>query len=290
MPEVSFTLFPASPALSRDVETMRVGTYAGHESLSVTVCPNGLPGLASSWTGDAGAIESLSTRSASLDAVPPLFLHGQGAQPGVMRFVPRPFTSIQVAFRAFGLHTILGIDATDLVLGMLTPAQFDAVELDEQLRRAPDVGERVTLLQDFLERRLAAGPPRDEGIEAVIAYIEAHPSSATVTDLLEVIHTSERQLQRRFARVVGGTPKQYIRVKRVNEALRLIRSGEHGTLADVAHALNYYDQSHFIRDLRELSWATPRSLAQRVTEFHHDAGGASYEEGGFSQFMAAPPP
>nr|WP_255633271.1 helix-turn-helix transcriptional regulator [Demequina sp. TTPB684] len=207
-----------------------------------------------------------------------------------MRFVPRPYTSIQVAFRAFGLHTIFGIDATRLVFGLLEPAAFDATELDEQLRQARDVGARIALLQEFLERRLAAGPPRDEGIENVIAHIEAHPSTVTVRDLLDVIHTSERQLQRRFAKVVGGTPKQYIRVKRVNEALRLIRSGNYGTLADVAHALNYFDQSHFIRDLRELSWATPRSLAQRVTEFHHDAGGASYEEGGFSQFVAAPPP
>jgi AraC-like DNA-binding protein len=46
-------------------------------------------------------------------------------------------------------------------------------------------------------------------------------------------------------------------------------------LTDVAQALNFYDQSHFIRDLKEFSGITPKSIFQKVDNFH-DQGGFSY--------------
>ena len=41
-------------------------------------------------------------------------------------------------------------------------------------------------------------------------------------------------------------------------------------------ALNFYDQSHFIRDIKEFSGITPKSLSQKVDDFHHDQAGYSY--------------
>jgi len=68
----------------------------------------------------------------------------------------------------------------------------------------------------------------------------------------------------------------YIRVKRFNEAIRLIKTGQFERLTDVAYALNFYDQSHFIRDIKAFSGMTPKSLSQKVDDFHHDQVGYSY--------------
>jgi hypothetical protein len=39
------------------------------------------------------------------------------------------------------------------------------------------------------------------------------------------------------------------------------------TLGDVAHALNFYGQSHFINDVKSFAGITPKSLAQRAEDF-----------------------
>jgi AraC-like DNA-binding protein len=98
----------------------------------------------------------------------------------------------------------------------------------------------------------------------------------TVRDVVDQLHLSERQFQKRFMRVVGMQPQMYIRVRRVNEALRLMNSTRYERLSDVAHALNFYDQSHFIREMKAFSWVTPKDITQRVSEFHQDVAGASY--------------
>ncbi|MCU6709948.1 helix-turn-helix domain-containing protein [Paenibacillus sp. J5C_2022] len=71
-------------------------------------------------------------------------------------------------------------------------------------------------------------------------------------------------------------PQLFIRVRRVNEALRMMHSGSYERLSDVAYALNYYDQSHFIRDMKMFSWVSPKHMAMKVSEFHSDLTGSSY--------------
>jgi AraC-like DNA-binding protein len=159
---------------------------------------------------------------------------------------------------------------------MLLPSDFGGEQLERQLRDAATTTERITLMERFLEDKQAQAPGRDIAIEKAVAFIEDHVATATVKGLLDFLDMPERQLQKRFAKVVGGSPQQFIRVKRVNEALRLMGTGQYDRLSDVAYALNYYDQSHFIRDVKALSWVTPKSITQKVSEFNHDLGGASY--------------
>jgi AraC-like DNA-binding protein len=89
-------------------------------------------------------------------------------------------------------------------------------------------------------------------------------------------YISKRQFEKRFLREVGIPPQFYIRVKRFNEAMKLIESGQYETLADVAYALGFFDQSHFIRDTKEFSGVTPTSISQKVNDFHRDQVGSSY--------------
>jgi len=273
---IAFTLYPPAEALARDVTCFRVAVYAGGQSLAVKTCPNGLPGIVFQ-RGQAGpAIEAITTRSAAFSGLPPLFLHGQGSEPSVMRFAAGPYTTIQVVLKPHALHTLFGYDAAVQPAGILAAAEFGAAALEAQLLAAASDGERILALARFLVAQLARGWPRDELIETSLDLIHSQIETITVKHLLGALHLSERQFQKRFARVVGCPPARYIRVKRVNEALRLMHTGQYERLSDIAYALNYYDQSHFIRDIKALSWVTPTSLAQKVSDFHLDQAGASY--------------
>jgi len=85
--------------------------------------------------------------------------------------------------------------------------------------------------------------------------------------------------------MVGLSPQFYIRVKRFSEAIRLMQTGRYERLTDVAHSLNYYDQSHFTRDIKAFSGITPKSLFQKVDDFQSDHKVYEfYELDGFVQF------
>lgn len=55
----------------------------------------------------------------------------------------------------------------------------------------------------------------------------------TVKDLLGHLNISERQFEKRFMQTVGVSPQFYIRVKRFNEAIRLMDTGKYERLSDV---------------------------------------------------------
>ena len=73
---------------------------------------------------------------------------------------------------------------------------------------------------------------------------------------------SASQLERTFRRVLGLTPKQLIMRFRLEEALRLLTTGD-DSIADVAVACGYYDQSAFARHFKRVVGTTP--AAYRAT-------------------------
>lgn len=117
---------------------------------------------------------------------------------------------------------------------------------------------------------------RDLLVEESLRFIHAHPGSLRVKDLLQYLHLSERQFERRFTQAVGISPQSYLRLKRFQEAIRLIKTRQFERLTDLASALNFSDQSHFIRDMKAFSGMTPTDLSQRMDDFYHEQAGYSY--------------
>ncbi len=277
MTTIHFNVISPSPALARDVECVRISTYTGEQPLEVKVCPSGYPGIVFQLAADQrAAIASIAIRTAETSRIPILFMHGQGSEPSVMHFRGMPYTTIQWVLKPHALYSLFGWNAAHYNHGLLTPSQFNAVELERAMMTMNLNDERVSLLNDFLIHQLKRTQRRDELIERALQHIREHIVSVTVQDLLAAFHISERQFQKRFARVVGIPPQLFIRVRRVNEALRLMHSGQYERLSDIAYALNYYDQSHFIRDMKSFSWVSPKHIAMRVSDFHSDIAGSSY--------------
>jgi AraC-like DNA-binding protein len=86
--------------------------------------------------------------------------------------------------------------------------------------------------------------------------IDADPAaSLTLTNLAAEAGSSRYQLLRAFARELGLTPHAYIVQQRLALARRLIRAGS--TLADVASATGFSDQSHLTRMFARQFGVTP---------------------------------
>jgi AraC-like DNA-binding protein len=182
----------------------------------------------------------------------------------------------QVILKPHGLHTLFGMNAAALTNGF---AEFDAVDgryLGDQLMNTASVRERNALLMSFLSAQINRERVMDTLVIAGLRLIHAHSGCITIKDLLAHLHISQRQFERRFSQLVGVSPQFYLRVKRFNAALQLMQGGRFRRLTDVAHALNFNDQSHFIRDVKQLAGVTPRTLLQKIDALHLTHGVYTY--------------
>ena len=246
---------------------------------------NALPGIVFQHLNGRSPIDNMTTASGYCVDMPTLFVYGQMTERSTMRYKKEPFTATTIFFKPHALQSLLGVNASALTNHLVELREFSVGDLNMQLLEARNEQVRLTLLTNFLASKLRQATTRDRLIEESLCIIHNNVGRVTVKNLLECLNISERQFEKRFSQTVGLSPQFYIRVKRFTEAIRLMQTGRYERLTDVAHSLNFYDQSHFIRDIKAFSGITPKSLFQKVDEFQSDHKVYEfYEHDGFLQF------
>jgi len=276
MSSIRFSILPSPEILKQDVECIRIAEYSGEGGLAISVTLSGLPGIVFQHNNGRSPVESIVTPSRRNFSIPTLYVYGQTTEPGILNHKKGPYILTQVILKPHALNTLLGINASSLTNGMAELDQFSAEYLNEQLLEAESDQERITLLTHFLMGKLNQEKTRDRLVEEGLRLIHKNTGSITLKYLLEHLHISERQFERRFRQTVGVPPQFYIRVKRFNEAIKLMKTGQNMRLTEIAYALNFHDQSHFIRDIKAFSGTTPKSLAQKDDVFEPGQAVYSY--------------
>ena len=81
----------------------------------------------------------------------------------------------------------------------------------------------------------------------------------SVESMAQLACLSRKQFERVFFNAVGMRPKEYSNVARFQKSLWLMQKGNRD-FAGIAYSCGYADQSHFIRECRRYSGATPAEL------------------------------
>ncbi|MCR9202417.1 MAG: helix-turn-helix domain-containing protein [Planctomycetaceae bacterium] len=100
--------------------------------------------------------------------------------------------------------------------------------------------------------------------EAINHVLKHHDQQIRVSRLAELSGCSVSQFDRRFRKVFSMTPTQYILRVRVNAARNLL-SRSSRSIADIALASGFYDQSQLARYFKRLTGMTP---SQYRRQFH----------------------
>ena len=83
---------------------------------------------------------------------------------------------------------------------------------------------------------------------------------------------SHKHLIETVRRVAGLTPGRFLRIARMNRLLQAVDPARPVRWDRLAHAVHYYDQSHFNRDFRTFAGVTPTAyLDQRRALYGDDA-------------------
>lgn len=173
---------------------------------------------------------------------------------------------IGIRFEPSGLHALLGIPMYELS-GRDQCLTHVARGLRDELVDAAGAGRlhrRTGALDAALARRLECRKSCGLAGAAVRLVEGGVPSAARLADCLGL---NRRALERLFRIQIGLTPKQYLRIQRLQGVLEHL-GGERPSQgwADLALQHGFTDQPHLIREFRLIARTTPeRFVAERTS-------------------------
>lgn len=138
--------------------------------------------------------------------------------------------------------------------------EMEDIELSDLSKRVADTVDNeacIRLIERFLLRRLYLFTDYNiKRIPTVIRKIN-DVSSVSVSQLSEIACLGNKQFGRVFTDYVGATPKEFIRIVRMQRALSMLQQEVTTPFAQVACECGFFDQSHMIKEFKIFSGYTP---------------------------------
>lgn len=137
-----------------------------------------------------------------------------------------------------------------------TPYRFPRYKAAYQ--KAGTSEERLKIMIDFFTELDKQITHRYNPMEDVLKLIFREKGALKVLNICEELHMPERYLQRTFKKIIGISPKDFIRSVRFNNMftqLSLDKTSQNQEL--LAMLYNYYDLSHFHKDYKHFFDVSP---------------------------------
>ena len=164
----------------------------------------------------------------------------------------KPFASWQLFRIPPGAIAGLVFDGGDLAGGTVH-------DLWEKMADHSAFSDRVRLAEDYL-MPFALNALARTSIMKTVQYILHRGGAVRVEELANSSALGVRQYERRFAEEMGLSPKLFTRTARFQMALDAKRAAPNRSWLSIAHAFEYADQMHMIRDFRKLGGGSPTEI------------------------------
>ena len=172
--------------------------------------------------------------------------------------------SFAVRFYPYGFANFISIPINKLV-NKETPIldifeKEAATELKKNIKNASNTQGRIKIIEDFFIHKSKEKITLDSIVKSTVDSILLAEGSIAIKSILENKLFKRRQLERKFSRIVGLSPKQFAKVIRLQATLKLLLQKNPGSLTNIAYESNYYDQAHFIKDFKEFTGVSPKDF------------------------------
>ena len=182
-------------------------------------------------------------------------------------------STMGVVFWPGGIQALFGLPAgelTDQVISVGDVTDDDFFALCQKLSVASTPHKKFNLMESFLISMLDIDFQPNPAIIFSARKVYNQNGKQPVSEITKQVGYSRRRLSELFRDVIGTSPKQYSRILRFQQVLRLLRENSNPDLSRIAHISGYYDQAHFNRDFKALSGITPTDyLDKKTAELNH---------------------
>ena len=170
-----------------------------------------------------------------------------------------------VQFKANGIAAIFGVEQKELINVILPLDNIlgnDNELLTGQFCECAGVNEMAFHMNAYLTKMLQQQKQKAHTITIALIsdIINTNKGMVSLDALAYHANMSTRNFERRFVDEVGMTPKLYARITRFYNAVesKMLHPGKKWT--DIAYENGYFDQGHFIKEVKEFSSKTPEEL------------------------------
>lgn len=137
-----------------------------------------------------------------------------------------------------------------------------------RLSKCNDFNESIKIFEEVLANLEIAKSEIDEKITQAVKLIEAANGEPKISEIAGVLGLSTRQLERRFKKSSGITPKQFSRICRLR-ATAINTLENNMNWANRAAEMGFTDQAHLIRELSALTGDSPKSFEKKIKNIEH---------------------
>ncbi len=139
------------------------------------------------------------------------------------------------------------------------------------IKNAFEQSQRVAYLSNAIDTLLLTALAEMPGNPRPLSPILKHVScQSTVSTAAEKIGYSERHLQRLITEALGMRYKTFTRLTRINLAMQRMEK-DPVAFTKLAHALGYYDQSHFNHDFKAVCGISPTKYYAHMSDFYNES-------------------
>lgn len=135
-----------------------------------------------------------------------------------------------------------------------------AKELEEKIIQSVNTVTRIQIIEEFLLKQLKKNSTIDSIVRRTIDVILETKGSVSIGSLVLDDVTKRKQLERKFLKEVGVTPKKLGKMIRLQTALTMLLNAESTNLIQIAYESDYFDQAHFIKDFKEFTGLNPKKF------------------------------
>lgn len=224
---------------------------AYHQPIEASIFPK----LAFQYTGEMGI---------KLNSGKPgkLFRSGIQAQTDTFSsiFTSQSIGIFGIYFNPIAIPVLFGIPAVEITNHNIEISDLlgsEGKNLEERIMLSNSTKERLRIVIEFLFKRLRSLTVEEKLIQHTINAVYDNNGLINSNQLSDYLYLSPKQVERKFYKFTGFSPKQFSKIVRFESSISAIFRG-HTTLTSLACDLGYYDQSHFIKNFKEFTGLTPK--------------------------------
>ena len=168
-----------------------------------------------------------------------------------------------VVFRPRGFYKLFGIKSSDCskycVMGD-SVFKRDVYYLWEQLGECGDITSMKELFENYFSGSARRHSVRTDLLDHIVSRMDKTNGMMRVSQLCNIYNITPRSLERHFMEEIGMPAKELLQIFRINRAIRLLAENPDANLAGISYLSGYFDQSHFIKDIRKITGISPGQL------------------------------
>lgn len=178
-----------------------------------------------------------------------------------------------IEFMPGGLHAITGINQLELCDIQTQVGEVDkdlSFSLIHAMEISNNIDNMLSMVNMIFLKAIEKNNRQHAVIESALDRIKATNGRLTIKELSANEYISERHLNRLFNEYIGINAKMFSRLVRVNHSINIFKKIDYKSCLNIAQILGYFDQSHFIRDFKQICGASPNSFLKNMSDFYNE--------------------